>query len=416
MIQCPKCKSQWYCSEKCRVQDLPFHEPECLADLHSKILNNFNDDAIKDKVPEIFFSNDEIIDYSRLFFRVIKSTKSVKEVVDDESVTDNSYMSPSEPVSIGNQKQIVSWDDINCPLELSEKLVEMEHTALINHYLNEYDDLTEDERKEFDEQLGLDIPDDEHFKEMVLENDVRSVINSTVNEVVNLLSQSSSSFDSYNASNGNFAFIDDPSSFKSSQEKSDVENTSTNPASTGTSERFFDYFFSQLKQNNILEKIISLPKDNRVQFLSNCFENFKVDSDRTQNFCESAPATSTEAETDLLEEIDTQLESFKFCYRIFRIDTLYGEKMQLECKPLDGMFCFWVIQLREILESDGVKEHYGHYTWEEIVKAFFVVCFSSFILFIFILCNIFFSRLSATQLLFLISFVVPQSLVVSTFR
>lgn len=364
-LPCMNCQNQWYCSEKCRAKDLHHHEPECRAQLHSKILNSFGTNALKGKISEFFLSNDDIIDFSRLFFRVIKSTKPIKQQVNDDDAT-NDYLFPSESFTIDNQKRTVEWDDINCPIELSEKLVEMEHADLINDYLEGYDDLDEDERKGYDEQLGLDIPSDELFMELALENEVKTVLNNTVNTVVDSLSPTNDSFDSS---------ADDPPSFKSSQDNQDVGNTSLS-ASGNTNEGFYSYFLSQIKKKDVWEKMLLLSKDNRAQYLSNCFETFKIDSEKAAILRESAAEAFDEEEDEgqHIEGLESLAESLKFYFRIFRIDTLFGERLQLERKPLDGKFGFWVIQLREILDNDQVKEHYGDFEWEEIVKAFYVVC------------------------------------------
>ncbi|XP_027199039.2 uncharacterized protein LOC113793244 [Dermatophagoides pteronyssinus] len=186
-IKCSRCNNGYYCSKICLENELSQHQMECQFNLFEKIKKCFSTsikihttDSLSQPDQfnlENFFDQNDLIDITLLFFRLLKTL-----LLD---IGDNSQF-----LQYKNPKGSFNWRDLSISMNSTsfpKRLLKPKNNLSL--YLSRFDYLNEEEIQELDELIGLDLSDEELFKSVFIEHNVKSCLN----DVIEIISEEASS-------------------------------------------------------------------------------------------------------------------------------------------------------------------------------------------------------------------------------
>lgn len=261
-------------------------------------------------------------------------------------------------VTMGKTNVQIFWEDLSYELDLNDELDETEE--IIGIYTESYDRISEEKRLEYDGKLKLDMPDEAYFRDLAVHTQVSAALDEVIDAVVAEID--SNTFDNYIAPNGD-SIVDDNSGVTSS-------------TSQGKGKAFPKYRFpvsSSFKGSVHNSALCGLSYDTRLDHFNGYYKTRKsaaLDADAIRFFRYN---TTSLRGAGLHKDDEAHYQDLKAMYRMFLMDQIIEERANIEKKPLDGQFGFWIVRIKEILQLDEVRQHFGSFNWLQIVKAFYVV-------------------------------------------
>lgn len=337
-----------------------------------------------------YLSLDDIVDYTLLFFRVLKRSQNVAA---EGQFSPKSKQTRFGSFSAGNLNHHVSWNEVSLLCFGNLKAKRLRSQDKIPSYLSRFDSLTEKELLELDRLIGLCVPDDDYFKEFVIENEVNYVLSQLIDSTI--------------IQTGDEPLLADGNNrFAASQAESKHSGSTGNSSHAGLDEyaenELYQRFLDDLKHDKLWQELNNLPYQQGKKCLANMFEMFKRTNQtvkekrkqRSQNsfeksmneelnqqivycdhFAEDVPSVSEYLHYDARYIGRTEKESIrlmKMNYRLCHLED-FLKNSPAHNNEFDFYFGFWLNQIHKMLAQSDIIQVFGKFNSAEIEKVFFIV-------------------------------------------
>lgn len=345
-----------------------------------------------------YFTPEDIVDYSLLFFRVLKRSKFENK---DEDLT--SMYTPFNS-SVGDLQQQIDWKDIPVSINShykSKRQCLSSRDDLLPTYLDRFDSLTDEEAVDFDRLLGFEMPSDEYFREIILKNDVKCVLRGIIDKTVSGIT------DEYIDWNYGLHQQDQFSMNALDSENFEEHSEDIFPGDCDarelSEEELYALFYEDLRKKKIWNYLEKLPYEQITKHMEDMFELFKksyFDSREKAQGEDSQKAFNTNLDYELNVQTvfyDKLPDADKYVSNNLRYDsTLLNEnecdniallKMNYRLNHLESLlrnpttkgseleyyFGFWINSLMQLLTQHDMLKAFGAFNYQEIQKAFYIV-------------------------------------------